>query len=689
MFKRILIVLISGLCLAVAAPAQKKVNPKTLAPKYQDWLNLTAYHIGDKELDVFMSLQNDKDRDIFIEMFWNKRDPTPATPVNEFKDELLKRFAEANKRFRTARAGWMTDRGRYWIMLGQPINITRIEGSSDLYPVEIWSFYGDVAKRMPTHFSLVFFQRGNSGEYKLYDPVSDGPTRLMVNGRNYDPDDNEALYRAIYEWQPDLALVSLSIIPGEIPYGYRPSPENIIMMAAITESPKKMIDESYATHFLKYKGVVETEYLTNLFKSNHYAAIIRDPITGQSFCHFGISPEKLSLDYYEPKDEYSANFQADVSLRVGDKVVLQYAKEFPFTIPANRLADTENMGITIEDSFPIAEGTFQLTILLRNIVGKEFSVVERELVVPPPASRPTLGGILIGYKLATSRVDAHAPFLIADQKISIEPKSSFAMNDQISFLFQATGVAEPLWKTGTMKIAVKGNKPASPSIKSFSIRLDSQPLRGVLTFGPTFAASELTPDYYEVTITLADEAGKAVAEKSSGFVLLDIPATSHPMTIAKSTPAAGRFLFQYMLAQQYAQLGQNEKAETAYKTAFGQNPSYLQKVPEYAGFLLKIGKVDEALQLVETIRSEEKLRFQYFATKGLAFKAKGRIAEAVDALAEGNRIYNSDVALLNALGECYQKLGRKDDAVTVLESSLKLKPDQPDVRKLLESIRGR
>jgi GWxTD domain-containing protein len=370
MFKRISIILISILCLAVSAPAQKKVDPKTLAPKYQDWLKLTTYHIGEKEKDVFFNLQNDKDRDIFIDMFWKKRDPTPATPENEFKEELLKRFEESNKRFRSSRPGWMTDRGRFYISLGKPINVTRIEGSNDLYPVEIWSYYGDVSKRMPTHFSLVFFQRGNSGEYKLYDPVSDGPARLMVDGRNYDPEDFETLYRKIYEWQPDLAQVTLSIIPGEIPYNYRPSPETTILMAAITESPKKLIDESYATHFLKFKGVVDTEYLTNSFKSNHYAAILRDPISGQAFCHFGISPEKLSLDFYEPKDQYSANFMTDVSLRVGDKVVLQYSKEFPFTIPAARLQDTESMGITIEDSFPIAEGTFQLTVLLRNIVGK-------------------------------------------------------------------------------------------------------------------------------------------------------------------------------------------------------------------------------------------------------------------------------------------------------------------------------
>jgi len=50
---------------SVASP--QKIKAKDLAEKYQDWLNLTKYVIHPGELDVFMRLTNDRERDIFID----------------------------------------------------------------------------------------------------------------------------------------------------------------------------------------------------------------------------------------------------------------------------------------------------------------------------------------------------------------------------------------------------------------------------------------------------------------------------------------------------------------------------------------------------------------------------------------------------------------------------------------------
>ncbi len=688
MSKRAAIILLSGFVLFSPALAQRPdlADPATLALKYQDWLKLTTYHIKDTEREVFLTLKNDRDRDIFIDTFWKRRDPTPATPENEFREELIRRFAEANKRFRSAREGWRSDMGRTYISLGQPLNVTRLAGSNDLWPVEIWSYNGDVAKKMPNHFSLVFYQRGNVGEYKLYDPLSDGILALFIDGRQRDQDDFEGAYWELRDLQPELAMVALSIIPGEIPYNYIPTPDAAIQIANIMESPKAAVDDAYATHFLKYRGVVETEYLTNSIDSRVYAAVLTDPVTGMAFCHFGMSPSKLSVDFYEPKNEYSANFQMDVSLRSGDKVVLQYAKEFPVTIPADRLADTENTGLAIEDSFPVVEGSFHLTVLLRNTVGKEFSVLERPLVVPPASTRPTLGPIVMGYRVAEMRIDAHSPFLVADRKISVEPESIFAADDHIVFLVQAFGIKDDLWKSGSIRVSIKGIKAAGASQKTINLRLDAQPLRETMTFVPDASAAELAPDNYDVRISLLDAEGKILAEKTTGFSLETKATKSHPGAVSKSTPSTGRFLFQYMRAYQYAQLGLNDKAETAYKAAFGQNPGYLQKVPEYAGFLITIGKNDEALELAETLRSDERFRYSYFLTKGLALFAKGRFAEAADTLAEGNRIYNSDITLLNALGEAYFKIGRYQDALNALKASVKLNPEQPAIKRLIEDV---
>ena len=92
--------------------------------------------------------------------------------------------------------GWKTDRGRIYIILGPPVSKTSIAGSLDTYPAEIWSYYGDTAQGHAHHFELCFFQYRNAGEYKLYDPVADGPAKLLVNSTGkYAMTDYEGLYR--------------------------------------------------------------------------------------------------------------------------------------------------------------------------------------------------------------------------------------------------------------------------------------------------------------------------------------------------------------------------------------------------------------------------------------------------------------------------------------------------------------
>jgi len=61
-------------------------------------------------------------------------------------------------------------------------------------------------------------------------------------------------------------------------------------------------------------------------------------------------------------------------------------------------------------------------------------------------------------------------------------------------------------------------------------------------------------------------------------------------------------------------------------------------------------------------------------------------AEAIDNLIEGNRIYNSDIGLLNSLGFCYYKTGEKERALEILKASLNLNPNQENVKTLIEEI---
>jgi GWxTD domain-containing protein len=671
---------------------QAKINPKNLPYDYQQWLKLVDYIIADKERDVFLHLTTDRDRDLFIQAFWRLRDPTPGTPENEFKTEHTKRFQEANRRFKfgSSREGWMTDRGRMYIILGQPVSTEQISGDSDVYPAEIWSYYGDTLKGMPTHFELVFYQYHNAGEFKLYDPVSDGPARLLVKGMtDYSPSDYESMYQQLYKVQPDLAIVAFSIIPGEMSPGYQPSLQSTIYLAAIMDSPKKGLDESYATHFLNFKGVVSTEYLTNYIKSVGKVAIVFDPLTDLAFCDFAVVPEHLSLDYYDPKSEYFCAFQMDVSLKSGDKTIFQYGKEYPLTIPEDQLKDTEGMGFAVADSFPIIEGKYHLTVLLRNTAGKEFTVFEHDVDVPPVDGPPRIVGPVLGVKLVEAPAGVRLPFQAERKKFNPDPKNPFAASDEIVYQFSVIGLTEEVLKGGWVEVLIKGTTGGDAHQRSFVIPLDGRGLRRAQSFTNSMPAADFPPDYYDLSLVLKDSRGNALDQQKANFIVSPAKTLPHPQIAAKSFSLVNGFMFHYMLAHQYDQMDRMAKAEAAYRKAYATNPSYLKKIPDYAAFLLKDRKPEEALTMIETVKNDANLRFEYFLLRGRALLDLKRYDEAVQSLSLGNKIYNSDAGLLAALGSAYHGLGQKENALTALRASLRLNPNQPEIEKLIQEIEGK
>ncbi|HEX4425375.1 MAG TPA: GWxTD domain-containing protein [Terriglobales bacterium] len=102
---------------------QKKDNAKALKQElgksYKKWLSEdVAWIITDEERQAFKQLSNDEERDNFIEAFWQRRDPTPDTEENEFKEEHYRRIEYANEHFAAGIPGWKTDRGHIYIVYG-------------------------------------------------------------------------------------------------------------------------------------------------------------------------------------------------------------------------------------------------------------------------------------------------------------------------------------------------------------------------------------------------------------------------------------------------------------------------------------------------------------------------------------------------------------------------------------------
>jgi len=676
------------LLIASSGISQKKVDEKALGLKYQDWLKLTAYVILPQEKDVFLKLDNDRDRDIFIASFWKQRDPTPGTEENEYQTELMKRFAYANKEFHkgASRDGWMTDMGRFYIILGAPNDKDDFTTRPEIYPVQVWYYYGDTSKGLPTYFALVFFKKHGAGEYRLFDQSLDGPQSLLIDTRDIGTPDQIVGYEKLEELVPELAPLTVSMIPGDPSAMYQSTLRSSFIMKDILESPMKDVNPSYARHFLDFKGIVSTEYLTNIVDSDSTIAFLRDPLLEMTFLHFSVSPKNLSVDFYEPKNQYFCNYTVDVSLRKGDKIFFQESKEFPFYFDPEDAETVKNSGIAIEDSFPVIPGASQLIILLKNSVGKEFSIVERDIVCAEVPSAPKIFGVVVGYKAEAAKPGVHAPFAVSDKRLYVDSKNIFRPEDGVSFLANILNVSRDLWERGELRVTVQGASKNNPTPKVFPLKLASVPYQTQLDLAHSLPAAGLAPDYYELKFSLVDGDGQTLDEKPANFIISPGQVPGRPVAISKAFPLAGAYFYSYMLADQYDKTGDAEKAELFYRKAYAAAPDYKEGIIDYGGFMIRRQKYEEALKLADEIAGLPKLAFNYYLIKGQAWQGLGRYAKALEPLLEANKIYDSDIRVLNALGFCLIKTGDKIQALKALNASLRLNPDQPDIKKLADSL---
>ena len=143
---------------------QTKRNPEEqprkvkqeLKKAYVEWINDVDPILTQSERDAWKKLATDDEREEFIKVVWDSRDPDPDTEENEFKEQFYERIAYANEHFTSGKAGRLTDRGRIYIKFGKPDEIESHPaggsyerpsweggGSTSTYPFEKW-FYRNI-----------------------------------------------------------------------------------------------------------------------------------------------------------------------------------------------------------------------------------------------------------------------------------------------------------------------------------------------------------------------------------------------------------------------------------------------------------------------------------------------------------------------------------------------------------------
>jgi GWxTD domain-containing protein len=328
--KRIVCSTLIWFLLGHAAGAEERLDK--LTPEHRKWLEEeVVYIITNQEKEVFLSVETVEERNRFIEAFWDRRDPTPATRDNEFKEEHYRRLEYANRVLGrdSTRPGWKTDRGKFYIILGEPREIQRYEGLNEVVSNEVWFYQGDTDLLMPPRFNLLFFKDNDIGEYKLYHPMGDGPEALIRGGYQFRTDQNRAV-DVLEIVSIELARASLTVdlteavdsfLRGEHPPAISPTcgPDGVEnTLANIRESPLRRVRTDYLDAYLRYKDEVSSDYSFRFVPSRQSYAVFNGP-QDTPFVHYSVEldPENFTLEQSEDGTKFYTTL--DVSMEIRDK----------------------------------------------------------------------------------------------------------------------------------------------------------------------------------------------------------------------------------------------------------------------------------------------------------------------------------------------------------------------------------
>lgn len=653
--------------------------------RFKKWLEQeVAYIITPLEKDVFLQLQTDRERDLFIKAFWKQRDPTPGTPENEFQEEHYRRINYANRQFGRGvpKFGWETDRGRIFIILGEPMGIDRHTGGTQVYNAEVWFYQGLTQYGLPAGFNLVFFQKDGVGEYVLYSPSADGPQALLTSYFG-DQADYVQAFLALRKINPSLARVSLSLIPEDsTPLG-RPSLASDMLIQNIHKVPQKELKDRYAQMFLDYKDKVEVEYSTNFIDSDSSVKVLQHP-PGVYFVHYVVEFMKFSMQQYQDKYSTHLTVNGNVSDPEGN-TIYQYDGSISVELDEDQLKSISYKPFDVYDMFPLIPGSYKFSLIIKNDVSKEFTTVEKDIIIPEVDSALGMSSLILGYKMDQAAPEAQnlKAFKFGSFQMLHQPKNIFRSQDTLFLAFQITGLSSDLRQKGQMRYDFfKEDEPF------LSLTSEISQYEGGVNFRHEFPLQEFPPGYYRLQVSLWDDK-QEILSKDENFEISPVSMFPRPWIHTKTLPPPDHPVYSFLLGKQLFSKGEFIKAQAKLEQAFKKKPDSLDFALSLAQVYSAQKKHQQVKQVLRTFSNMPEAPYALFILLGKSHQALGELDQAISVYNQALAHFGINSNLLNSLGECYYRLEKWNEALAAWEKSLEINGLQPDVEEKIKILKKR
>jgi GWxTD domain-containing protein len=672
------------LCAGLAGAFQEMLEPEDLPGKYRVWLEEEVrYIITPVEREVFLQLQTDRERDLFIEAFWKHRDDTPGTPENEFKQEHYRRLRYVEQWYGrgTPTPGWATDRGRMYIILGEPRTVERYENETEIYPTIVWFYQGMSKFGLPDAFNLIFLKKYGVGDYELYSPIKDGPQKMLVNFFG-DPKDYLDAFNQLRLVQPELANTSMTLLPQEPITGQNPSMASEMLLANIMVKPQKSIKDQYAKQLLKYKDIIEVEYSTNYIDCDSLVALIYDE-KKTPYIHYLIEPENLSVNAMEGTFYTTLEISGQVTDQ-DSKTIYQFNRTLPIRFGQEQMEKIGSRPFSYQGAFPLCPGEYHFHLLVKNRVSKEFTSFERDIVVPESGPSPVMSSLILAPSIREhSPAAGEKAFAVGTTQLYPAPNRQFTINDTLHVLFQLPDTKQPAVKNAQVTFVITKGEDEE-------VLRETKPLSAYSPSGTVMEAFPLNkykPAHYALDVTVHSDGEETLFSDFQHFSITTVEQLPRQFIYSEPAPASNDPEAAFIFGGQYFNKGALDKAQEYLERAFHSRPESLTYALGLSRLLYARGDYQEARTILEPFADRETENVRFLKFLGDISQKLGHYLEAVSFYRRYIEGEGLTIDALNALGTCYYHLGNPQEAMAAWEKSLEMNPDQAEVKKMVESLK--
>jgi GWxTD domain-containing protein len=515
--------------------AQKRALNVELSKTYKKWLNEdVVWIITDQERAAFKQLSNDEERDNFIEAFWQRRDPTPDTEENEYKEEHYRRIAYANEHFAAGIPGWKSDRGRIYIMYGPADEVDSHPsggsyerpmeeggGETSTFPFEDWRYR--YLEGIGQEVIIEFVDTCMCGDYHMT------IDRSEKDALKYTPNAGLTLYE-----QMGMASKADRFSSGGLEQlGAGPMSSQLQTKEFDRLEQFAKLQAPPPVKFKDLEEIVNTKLITNLMPFDVRSDFVK--VTGDTV----LVPITIQVKYrditFANKDGVqrgTVNIFGRVSTLTG-RIVQTFEDTAQVDVPAELLPRTAENSSIYWKALPLRPGRYKVEIAVKDVNGDRKGLWSRGIVVPEysddklstsslivadqmeavPTKDVSTGSFVIGVTKVRPRV---AP---ADGKPALFKKDR---DQKVNFWMQVynLGVDEKTHKpSATFEFDIVNIATNKPIVQKMESTDQMGNVGEQVTLQKSIASANLPPGVYRIEIKVNDNVSKQTVDPSATFAV--------------------------------------------------------------------------------------------------------------------------------------------------------------------------